>query len=133
MRIDMPRWLISLLVLSIIGCTSVQDENYGSGYVVVHEAFWTADNDLPYPFTTSGEIGCSYHVEFGRGVFFAPLGFTDESYVGTPLNKAAANIIKVTGVTPNVPYSIKKGANLSEAREIGLKVCDEFHDKLKRY
>ncbi|OXL24642.1 hypothetical protein CAN34_05550 [Psychrobacter sp. DAB_AL32B] len=128
----MSRWLITLLALSIVSCTPVvQDENYGAGFVPVHEEFWGADNDTPYPFTASGEIGCSYHVEFGRGVFFAPMGFTDESYVGTPLNKAAANIIKVIGVTPNVPYSIKQGADLSEAREIGLKVCDEQRDMLE--
>ena len=74
---------------------------------------------------TSGEISCAYHIELGRGVFFNPVGFTDESYVGTPLNKAAADIIKLSRITPNVPYSIKKGADLSEAREVGLRACDE--------
>lgn len=131
MRINLSRWLISITVLSSTACTPVQDENYGSGYVVVHEAFWGAEHDTSYPFTTSGEISCAYHVEFGRGVFFAPMGFTDESYVGTPLNKAAANIIKVTGVTPNVPYSIKQGADLRKAREIGLRVCDEQQDLIE--
>ena len=125
MRINMSRWLISAAVLSSIACTPVQDENYGYGYVVVHEAFWGAEHDTPYPFTTSGEITCSDHVELGRGVFFNPVGFTDESYVGTPLNKAAADIIKLSRTTPNVPYSVKKGADLSEAREVGLKVCDK--------
>lgn len=123
MRINMSRWLISAAVLSSTACTPVQDENYGSGYVVVHEAFWGAEHDTPYPFTTSGEITCSDHIELGRGVFFNPVGFTDESYVGTPLNKAAADIIKLSRITPNVPYSIKKGADLSEAREVGLSLC----------
>ncbi|MBA2057355.1 hypothetical protein H0262_05595 [Psychrobacter cryohalolentis] len=125
MRINLSRWLISAAVLSLTACTPVQDENYGYGYVVVHEAFWGAEHDTPYPFTTSGEITCSDHVELGRGVFFNPVGFTDESYVGTPLNKAAADIIKLSRITPNVPYRIKPGMDLSEAREIGLKVCDE--------
>ena len=125
MRINMSKWLISAAVLSLTACTPVQDENYGSGYVVVHEAFWGAEHDTPYPFTTSGEITCSDHIKLGRGVFFNPVGFTDESYVGTPLNKAAADIIKLSRITPNVPYSVKKGADLSEAREVGLKVCDE--------
>lgn len=31
-------------------------------------------------------------------------------------------------MTPNVPYRIKKGADLSEAREAGLKVCDEMYE-----
>lgn len=90
-----------------------------------------AEHDTPYPFTTSGEITCSDHIELGRGVFFNPVGFTDESYVGTPLNKAAADIIKLSRITPNVPYRIKPGMDLSEAREIGLKVCDEqiFEDR----
>lgn len=117
--------LMLIVPLLIAACTPVQDENYGSGYVVVHEAFWGAEHDTLYPFTTSGEITCSDHVELGRGVFFNPVGFTDESYVGTPLNKAAADIIKLSRITPNVPYSVKKGADLSEAREVGLKVCDE--------
>jgi len=125
----MPRWLIILAGLSVAACTPVQDENYGSGYVVVHEAFWGAEHDTPYPFTTSGEITCSDHIELGRGVFFNPVGFTDESYVGTPLNKAAADIIKLSRITPNVPYSIKKGADLSEAVEVGLKACDEMHSE----
>ena len=125
MRINLSRWLISVAVLSLAACTPVQEENYGYGYVVVHEAFWGAEHDTPYPFTTSGEITCSDHIELGRGVFFNPVGFTDESYVGTPLNKAAADIIKLSRITPNVPYSVKKGADLSEAREVGLKVCDE--------
>ena len=81
---------------------------------------------------TSGEIACSDHVEFGRGVFFAPTGFTDESYVGTPLNNAAANILKLAGITPNVPYRVKDGADLSEAIQLGLKVCDEQRDLLSK-
>lgn len=125
MRLNMSRWLIILAGLFVAACTPVQDENYGSGYVVVHEAFWGSEHDTPYPFTTSGEITCSDHIELGRGVFFNPVGFTDESYVGTPLNKAAADIIKLSRITPNVPYSIKKGADLSEAREVGLKACDK--------
>lgn len=125
MRLNMSRWLIILAGLFVAACTPVQDENYGSGYVVVHEAFWGAEHDTPYPFTTSGEISCAYHIELGRGVFFNPVGFTDESYVGTPLNKAAADIIKLSRITPNVPYSIKKGADLSEAVEVGLKTCRE--------
>lgn len=131
MRINLSRWLISIAVLSSTACTPVQDENYGYGYVVVHEAFWRAEHDTPYPFTTSGEITCSDHVELGRGVFFNPVGFTDESYVGTPLNKAAADIIKLSRITPNVPYSVKKGADLSEAREVGLRVCDEQRNKIE--
>ena len=125
MRINMSRWLIVLAVLSVAACTPVEQKRTGDGYVIVQELFWGADHNTPYPFTTSGEISCNYHVEFGRGVFFNPVGFADESYVGTPLNKAAANILKLTGITPNVPYSIKKGADLNEAREVGLKVCDE--------
>ena len=125
MRINMSRWLIILAVLLVAACTPVEPERTGDGYVAVYEVFWGADHSTPYPFTTSGEISCAYHVEFGRGVFFAPAGFTDESYVGTPLNKAAANILKLTGITPNVPYSIKKGADLSEAREVGLRVCGD--------
>lgn len=118
--------LIILPLLALAACaTEQQDDSYGAGFVVVNESTWHINNDTPYPFTTSGEIACSDHVEFGRGVFFAPKGFTDESYVGTPLNKAAANILKVSGMAPNVPYSVKDGVDLSEAIQLGMRVCDE--------
>ena len=58
-------------------------------------------------------------------MYFEPAGYIDESSIGTPLNKAAAESLKQAGLVPNVPYSIKKGADLSEAREVGLKACDE--------
>lgn len=93
----------------------------------MHELFWGASYDTPYPFTTSGEISCGIG-KFGREVYFEPEGFTDESRIGTALNKAAAESLREAGMTPNVPYSIKKGANLSKTIEIGLRVCDEQRD-----
>ena len=128
MRIDMPRWLISVAVLSITACTSSQDESYASKFVsgntVVHEAFWGIDHKTPYPFTTSGEISCVYYPR-GVEVYFEPLGHIEDSSIGTPLNKAAAEALKRHDMKPNVPYSIKKGADLSKAIEVGLKACDE--------
>ena len=135
MRINLPRWLIGIAVLSLAACTPSQNNSYASqfvsGYVVVHEIFWSADHDTPYPFTTSGEISCVYYPEFGTEVYFEPAGYIDESSIGTPLNKAAAESLKKAGLVPNVPYSIKKGADLSEVREVGLKMCDEQRDKLE--
>lgn len=134
MRINMSRWLISAVALSsVTACTPSQNDSYASqfvsGYVVVHEMFWFADHDRPYPFTTSGEISCVYYPEFGTEVYFEPAGYIHESSIGTPLNKAAAESLKQAGLVPNVPYSIKKGADLSEAREIGLQLCDEQKNK----
>lgn len=126
MRINLPRWVISVTTLSIISCTPAQEESHGSGFVAVNEVFWGANYDTPYPFTTNGEISCGVHPEFGPAVYFEPIGFIDESSIGTPVNKAAAESLKQAGLTSNVPYSIKKGADLNEAREIGLKVCDEY-------
>jgi len=127
MRIDLSRWLISLAALSAAACTPSQNEIYArqfvSGDVTVHEAFWGADHDTPYPFTTSGEIYCIYYPDFGIEVYFEPVGYSEDSSIGTPLNKSAAKALKKTGLTPNVPYSIKKGADLSEAIEVGLKAC----------
>lgn len=125
MLINLPRWVISIAALSIAACTPVQDDNYGSGYVLVHEAFWGADHNTPYPFTVSGEIVCGVHPYYGPSIYFNPVEFTDESYIGTPLNEAAAKSLKQAGMTPNVPYSIKKGADLSDAIEVGLRVCSE--------
>ena len=126
MRIDMPRWLISIAVLSLAACTPSKDDSYASqfvsGYVAVHEMFWSADHDTPYPFTTSGEISCVYYPN-GVEVYFEPAGYIDESSIGTPLNKAAAEALKRDDMKPNVPYSIKKGADLSKAVEVGLKLC----------
>lgn len=135
MRINLPRWLIGIAVLSLAACTPSQDNSYASqfvsGYVVVHEIFWFADHDRPYPFTTSGEISCVYYPEFGTEVYFEPAGYIHDSSIGTPLNKAAAESLKQEGLVPNVPYSIKKGADLSEAVQVGLKVCNEYKKSSK--
>lgn len=129
MRINMSRWLISIAALSLAACSPSQDDRYArqfvSGGVAVHEAFWPADHDTPYPFTTDGEISCVYYPDFGIEVYFQPFGYIEDSSIGTPLNKAAAESLKKDGVSPNVPYSIKKGANLSEAVEVGLSLCSE--------
>ena len=135
MRINMSRWLIAIASIAIIGCSSGnKDEMYGSGYIVVNEQTWNESHTTPYPFTVpEGEIGCASNPAFGREVFFNPKGYTDESYVGTPLNKSAVDGLKLGRLTPNVPYSVKKGADLSEAVQIGLRVCDEQEDKFANY
>lgn len=130
MRIDMPRWLISAVVLfSVTACTPSQDRSYASKFVsgntVVHEVFWSVNHKTPYPFTTSGEISCVYYPDFGIEVYFEPAGYSKDSSIGTPLNKAAAKALKRDGMKPNVPYSIKEGADLNEAVEVGLSLCDE--------
>ena len=119
----------SALLLTVIACKPVPseyDEYYGAGFISVDEALWPTEYATPYPFTVPyGEISCTSHPKFGREVYFAPKSFTDESYIGTPLNKATAEALKRYSDIPNVPYSIKKGADLSEAIQIGLKLCDE--------
>ena len=60
-------------------------------------------------------------------MYFQPFGYIEDSSIGTPLNKAAAESLKKDGMIPNVPYSIKESADLSEAVEVGLKACDR-HD-----
>ena len=75
-----------------------------------------------------GEIGCASNLTFGREVYFNPKGYTDESYIGTPLNKSAVDGLKLSSLTPNVPYNVK--ADLNEAVRIGLKVCDEYEGML---
>lgn len=128
MRIDMSRWLISIFVLPLIACSPAQNDNHKfvSGDVAVHEVFWAVNHDTPYPFTTSGEISCVYYPEFGTEVYFEPAGYSEDSSIGTPLNKAAAKSLKRDGMAPNVPYSIKNGADLSEAIEVGLEACNEY-------
>ena len=131
MRIYMSRWLISIAAPLLIACSPSQDDSYArqfvSSGVAVHEVFWAVDHDTPYPFTTSGEISCVYYPEFGTEVYFEPAGYSEDSSIGTPLNKAAAKSLKRDNMTPNVPYSITKGADLSEAIEIGLKACNEMY------
>ena len=125
MRIYMPRWLISIFVLSLAACTPVHDNSneFVSGYVTVHEIFWAADHDTPYPFMTSGEVSCVYYPDFGIEVYFEPFGYIEDSSIGTPLNKAAAESLKKEGMIPNVPYSINEGADLSEVIDVGLELC----------
>ncbi|WP_339726540.1 hypothetical protein [uncultured Psychrobacter sp.] len=124
----MSRWLIISTALSVVACSPTQDDSYArqfvSGGVAVHEAFWPVDHDTPYPFTTDGEISCVYYPDFGIEVYFQPFGYIEDSSIGTPLNKAAVESLKKDGMIPNVPYSIKEGADLSEAVEVGLRVCD---------
>ena len=136
MRINMSRWLIAVASIAMIGCSSgnTEDDLYGSGYIVVSEQTWSKDYTTPYPFTVpEGEIACASNPSFGREVFFHPKGYTDESYVGIPLNKAAVDGLKLSRLTPNVPHSVKEGADLREAVQIGLRVCDEQEDELANY
>ena len=133
----MFKLILILSLIALVGCVpraQEEDEYYGAGYVNVSEASWAIDNKLPYPFTVpDGEISCGLHPGFGREVYFMPEGFTDESYIGTPLNKSAVNALKQSRLNPNVPYSISKGADLNEALQIGLKLCDEKEEMLKKY
>ena len=135
MRINMSRWLIAVASIVIIGCSSSdKDEMYGVGYIVVNEQTWSENYTTPYPFTVpEGEIGCASNPAFGREVYFHPKGYTDESYIGTPLNKSAVDGLKLSRLTANVPYNVKEGADLNEAVQIGLKVCYEQEDKLASY
>lgn len=123
----MSRWLVSIGALSLAACSPAQDDSrkFVSGDVAVHEVFWAVDHNTPYPFTTSGEISCVYYPEFGTEVYFEPAGYSKDSSIGTPLNKAAAKSLEKDGMIPNVPYSIKKDADLSEAVDVGLKACGE--------
>ena len=134
MRINMSRWLIAVASIVIIGCSSGnKDEMYGVGYIVVNEQTWSKNYTTPYPFTVpEGEIGCASNPAFGREVYFHPKGYTDESYIGTPLNKSAVDGLKLNRLMPNVPYSVKEGADLNEAVRIGLRVCDEQSDILSK-
>lgn len=131
MRIYMPRWLIGTALLSVVACTSTQDESHKfvSGHTVVHEVFWATDHETPYPFTTSGEISCVYYPDFGTEVYFEPAGYSKDSIIGTPLNNAATEALKRDSMTSNVPYGIKEGADLSEAVEIGLGLCKDIHQE----
>ena len=123
MRINMSRWLIAVASIVMIGCSSgnTEDVLYGSGYIVVSEQTWSKDYTTPYPFTVpEGDIGCASNPAFGREVYFHPKGYTDESYIGTPLNKAAVDGLKLSHLTPNVTYSVKEGVVLNETVQIGM-------------
>jgi hypothetical protein len=124
MRINLSWWLISIAALSLAACIP-EDQNSDFGITIVHESFWGTDYKTPYPFTVVGAISCSIHPEFGSEVYFKPAVYIDESYIGTPLNKAAKESLKQAGLTPNVPYSIKEGADLSDAKEVGMQLCDK--------
>ena len=133
MRINMSRWLIAIAPVLLIGCSpsTAEDELYGAGFIIVNEQTWGENHTSPYPFTVAGEISCGSHPEFGREVYFEPVGYTDESNIGTPLNKSAVDSLDRDNMKANVPYSIKKGADLSDAIQIGLRVCDERQDNIK--
>ncbi len=134
MRINMPWWLITVASVVLVECNSGIAENdlYGSGFIVVNEQTWDENYKTPYPFTVpEGEISCSSHTAFGREVYFDPKGYTDESYIGIPLNKSAVDSLEQSNMNANVPNSVKEGADLSDAIQVGLKVCDEQEDMIK--
>lgn len=85
--------IITVLLTLISACSSFidnYDDNYGSGYIEVSENEWASKYNTPYPFTVpKGEISCGLDPKFGRTVYFEPFGFTDESYIGIPLNRPA--------------------------------------------
>ncbi len=113
--------------------TPEQEEAYGAGFVVVDENTWATNYGTTYPFTvSSGEISCGLHAELGREVYFEPTGFTDESYIGTPLNQTAISSLQQADMSANVPYSIQQNADLSDAIKVGLQVCDEQQAMLER-
>ena len=128
-----PTLYLALLVL-VSACKPIPqeyDEYYGAGYIGADEVLWGFEYTTPYPFTVPyGEISCTSHPKFGREVYFAPEGFTDESYIGTPLNKSSVDALNQANMRPNVPYSVKEGADLSDAIKAGLRVCDEYQDRL---
>lgn len=126
----MSKLFLGPTLLLVIACTPAEpkyDEYYGAGFIGADEVSWSFEHTKPYPFAVPyGEISCGYHPTFGREVYFAPKGFTDESYIGTPLNKSAVDALNQASMSSNVPYSVKEGADLSEAIEVGLRVCDEY-------
>lgn len=129
----MKQLLLVIAPILLMGCSpsSAEDELYGSGYIVVDESSWGENHTTPYPFTAAGEISCGSHPEFGREVYFEPEGYIGESSIGTPLNKSAVDSLNQANMSANVPYSIKKGADLNEAIQAGLRVCDEKIEILK--
>ncbi len=133
MRDNMSRGLITLAIFLLVGCSSgtAEDDLYGAGYVIVNEQTWGDSHTTPYPFTVpEGEISCGSNPIFGREVYFEPKGYTDESYIGTPLNKSAVDALSQADMSANVPYSVKVDVDLNEAVQAGLEVCNEQKDYL---
>lgn len=138
----MHNWLAGLalvMIVTTVACAPLSEddaahnESYGAGFIEVSTATWSSRYSSVYPFTVAnGELVCSVHPRFGRMVYFMPAGFTDESYIGTPLNRAAANSLKQNKISSNVPYNIKKDADLSDAIKAGLQVCDEQQAMLEK-
>lgn len=122
-------------LLSVSACSYIiedHDDSYGSGYIDISDSEWNAKYDTPYPFTVPfGEISCGIHPKFGREVYFAPKGYTDEKYIPTPLNKAASESLEEANMTPDVPYSIIENSGLNQAIQIGLQICDEQQQSLE--
>ena len=118
MQVNQCRWLIGFGAVLMVGCsTAIPEEmRMGSGFIAVSESSWAEKQTTPYPFTVvEGEISCGVHPAFGREVYFEPMGYTDESHVGIPLNQSAVQALKHGNLSTTVLSSIKAGANLTEA------------------
>lgn len=64
-------------------------------------------------------------------VYFEPTGYIEDSTISTPLNQAASESLKLGGMNPNVPYSIKESAGLKDTMVLGLKIYDEQQSIIK--
>lgn len=126
--------MVVVASILVIGCgqSTAEDDLYGAGFIIVSEQTWVANHTTPYPFTVAeGEISCGSDAIFGRQVYFDPKGYTGESHIGTPLNKSASDALNQADMSSNVPYSVKVGADLNEAVQAGLRVCNEQKEYLR--
>lgn len=125
MRNYLPRWLTATLLVTASSCTQIDNiEDEYPGYVAINEELWRFDHSALYPFTANGELSCEDHPLVGKAVFFNPENYTNEFYVGTPLNDSAQRLINLIDVESNVPYTIKDNADLREINALGESLCD---------
>lgn len=93
--------------------------------VPVDELQWRFMGLTDYPFTTAGHIYC-----FNNAVNFAPYPMK-ETDVQQPLNQRAVEQLRLSNLTPTA-NSIKPNADLTQAINIGLKVCDYNNKEFDR-
>lgn len=117
--------LICLILLTLTACQPIQIDD---DLIKVSQSEWAImGNTNPYPFTAEyGEIACSMNEVY----FFPTDTANDESQIGLPLNRLADDSLKRDNIKPTVANTIKANADLSEAVQVGLDVCNKVKSQI---
>lgn len=111
------KYLPIVIAILCTACQPVNNEPPISNIKPVNQYFWQGKK--PYPFKTEGELACVDDV-----VYFYPKDNFDKGNEGYTLNAKPVDPLIYQIVNPNT--------DLTDALNLGKKICTEFNEGLKR-